>query len=112
GLGAVRLAELLEDRLLVLGLDADAGVAHLDVERAALGGSLDADVTLLGELERVADEVPDDDRELSRIGAEAQAPRVGLPLERHRLGPAEMRAVAAELAPEDVEVDVLPADLV
>src|SRR6185369_14071621 len=74
-LGAVGLAELLEDRVLVLRLDADAGVAHLDVERAALGGGLDAYVALLGELERVADEVPDDDGELSRIGAQAHAAR-------------------------------------
>src|SRR4029079_9478319 len=104
-LGAVGLTELLEDRVLVLRLDADAGVAHLDVERPALGGRLDAHEPLLGELERIADEVPDDDGELSRIGAEAQASRVGLPFERHRLRPAEMGAVAAELAPEDVEVD-------
>mgnify|MGYP003693893545 CR=1 FL=1 len=39
-LGAVGLAELLEDRVLVLRLDPDAGVAHLDEERAALRSAL------------------------------------------------------------------------
>src|SRR5713101_8276044 len=49
------LPEFLEDALLVLAGDADAGIAHLDANVAAFGAHADADATAVRrELHRVA----------------------------------------------------------
>ena len=56
---AFGLLELQEDARLLLGRDADAGVAHLEHDLVAHGARLDhdADATGLGELDRIAGEV-------------------------------------------------------
>src|SRR5262245_24686421 len=70
--GMVRLGERLEDQLLLLRWDADASVAHREQNRESrtenwghaggcwflvLRSHRDGHLTLLGELERVADQV-------------------------------------------------------
>ena len=56
GDAAVGLLELLEDALVLVGPDADAGVAHQDVDLARPDTALDddGDATAVGELHRIA----------------------------------------------------------
>ena len=79
---AVDLRELLEDALLVLGGDADAGVGDRERDARRSSGQparRHAHLAALGELERVGDEVAQDLRHLRLVGVErrhvAPAPR-------------------------------------
>ena len=61
GVVAPDLPELLEDRLLVLGRDTDAGVTHRDLGRAVRDGRADADVAAFRcEFNRVREKVEED----------------------------------------------------
>ena len=68
---AVALHERLEDRLLILARDADAGVGNAAVQqrlvRRRLGVQPDGHPTLSGELDRVVDELLDHLAEASRV---------------------------------------------
>jgi hypothetical protein len=69
----VHLRELAEDEVMMLGRDADARVAHLDdaLGRAVALAAVGADPHLSAlrrEVDRVADEIPDDVRDLLAIG--------------------------------------------
>src|SRR5689334_20952722 len=68
---ALELGELLEDALLVLGSNADAGIGdHEGDPTVGLTRRRDPDLTLFGELERVRDEVPEDLGQLALVGRE------------------------------------------
>ncbi len=69
---AVGLGEGLEDQVLLVGGDADAGVRDLEVQRDRAvrmrrDAHRDADLAALGELDGVADEVEDDLSEPARV---------------------------------------------
>src|SRR5207249_8463929 len=55
GVRIVDLLELAKDALLIGVGNARPGVAHLEHELAAIGRAADLDLTLVGELDRVAD---------------------------------------------------------
>ena len=82
---AVDLLELLEDALLVLGRDADAGVGHRDQEAAVLDLGPDAHGAGLGELDRVADQVHQHLGEPALVAAPARQVRRHVDLERELL---------------------------
>src|SRR6202022_4343850 len=63
----VDLLELAEDPLLVGVGNARPGIAHLEDELAAIGRAADLDLALVGELDRVADEVQQHLREPARV---------------------------------------------
>src|SRR6185312_1378288 len=64
----IDLAERLEDPLVVLGGDADAGIAHRELYAAGGRARRDRHATALGELERVRDEILEDLAEPKRVG--------------------------------------------
>ena len=72
---AVDLGELLEDALLVLGGDPDAGVGDRERDRVLVRAvpRRDAHLAALGELQRVGDEVAQDLRDLRLVGVAAAA---------------------------------------
>ena len=69
---AVGLAERFEDHLLLLGRNADAGVAHRerDAAPAPLPSTRSVTAPALGELERVREQVLQDLADALRIGLE------------------------------------------
>src|SRR5439155_12377418 len=75
--GLVCLREALEDFGLRFGRDADAGVADREFQahllsRLALRRDVHRDATLLGELERVADQIDQDLAQVMRIAAQCR----------------------------------------
>src|SRR5438876_1196543 len=81
---AVHLAEHVEDDRQVLGADADARVAHLDHHRLVMQQHAYQHLPLAGELEGVAHQVADHERELGAVGHDALGEVRGrLPLEGH-----------------------------
>ena len=61
--GQIGLLELFEDFVLILYGDAWTGIVHREGERAVRGRRLDRDFALVGELDRIADEIEQDLRE-------------------------------------------------
>ena len=78
----VRLAERLEDRLLCVGGDTDAGVADDDLDRVVSLGDVQRHRAARRELEGVADQVGEDDAQLRRVGEERADAGVDPPVER------------------------------
>src|SRR3970282_907754 len=71
------LAELLEDGLLVLGGDADPGVADGDLHGAVGGHRLDADPAALGgEIDGVGEEGPEELLDLPLVADKGPEPLV------------------------------------
>src|SRR5205085_1139087 len=69
----LQLREILKDPLLVVGSDTDARIAHLEGDAIALGeDDTESNLAALGELDGVRDEVAQDLRELSLVGAERE----------------------------------------
>ena len=63
--------ELLEDRLLILGGDADPGIAHRDLDGPVHGGGRDPDTPTCGrELDRVGQQIQDDLPDLPLVRAD------------------------------------------
>ena len=60
GHGAIALFEGLEDGLLAVGRDADAGIRHLDLDARAARTRANGHATAFGELDGVADQVVQD----------------------------------------------------
>ena len=85
GRAAVDLLELLEDALLVVRRDARPGVAHRDVEEAVGGAGRDLDRALVGELDRIADEVQQHLRQPPLVAAADRQPLLHLRREREPL---------------------------
>src|SRR5438876_996256 len=81
---AVHLPEHVEDDRQVLGADADARVAHLDHHRFVGQQHAYQHLPLAGELEGVAHQVADHERDLGAVGHDALGEVRGrLPLEGH-----------------------------
>src|SRR6185369_8627406 len=68
--GAVALPEHVEDHGQLLACDADAGVLDGDGAGAFERGAAHDDLALRGELQRVADEVLQDDAELPAVAVD------------------------------------------
>src|SRR5256885_2250924 len=97
---AVGLTEHLEDRRVVLRADADAAVADAKNDVLPLDAHVGADEALLGELEGVPDQVPDDHRQLARVGDHGDAGNGVVPLETDGGAARQTRARVADAGPE------------
>ena len=115
---AVRLDEGLEEARLQLGVDADAGVAHLEADDHRVPGRLveghpEDDLARLRELDRVADEVGEDLAQPA--GVAPQRVRHVVADEAEQLEPLGLRGLGegaehlAHRAPQ-VELDALEVD--
>src|SRR6185295_7734600 len=106
-IGAVDLSEHVEDVRQVVGRDADAGVTDEDRDAAPLRLLAAGDhLAHRRELERVADEVLDDDLEFPAVAHDRLDARE-LPLNRDAVLPRQGRVLAPELVPELADVDRL-----
>jgi len=98
--GVPHLRELLEDALVVLGRDADAGVGDREHHRRAPGVELgaDADLAALGELERVGDQVAQDLRDLALVAVQGRQAERRLEAQRHAVAHQQRPQHAAQRA--------------
>ncbi len=107
----LELAELLEDALLVLGRDADAGVGHRERDRVVAGRPrAHPDLAALGELERVREQVAQDLRDLALVGVHQGQPVRLLEDQVDRLVQEQRPQHAAERGEEVPDVEVGGAD--
>ncbi len=102
GARAVDLLELLEDALLVGLRDAGTGVRDRDQERPVRDARLDRDLTDVGELDRVADQVHED------LGQPALVPPPGRQIDRHDRLQGELLPRRQRLHRRRHRVDELP----
>src|SRR5215510_7729040 len=77
------LTELLEHRLLILGGDADAGIADGDFDQSVLCYSYDLDASAFGrELDGIRQQVQDDLADLPLVGPHLTQPLVNVHVQR------------------------------